>query len=93
LKEGEPLEAGVDIRLFGDIIALIDGRPELLDEVANAPVDVRTYIAREMRQLLSAPRLMDGLAGATRGDAASQQRIGVVIVPAMNQLALDDPEN
>jgi len=79
-------------RDFGDIIALIDGRSELLGEVANAPADVRTYIAREMRQLLTASRLMDGLAGATRGDPASQERVGVVIVPAMNQLARDDPD-
>lgn len=34
-------------RDFGDVVALIDGRPELLDEVASAPVDVRTYIAQE----------------------------------------------
>jgi hypothetical protein len=79
-------------RDFGDIIALIDGRPELLDEVANAPTDVRTYIAREVRQLLSASRLMDGLAGAVRADAANQERVDIVIVPAMNQLAQADHE-
>lgn len=83
----------VGSRDFSDVIALIDGRPELLDEVASAPIDVRTYIAREMRKLLSQPRVMDGLAGAVRGDAASQERVDVVILPAMNRLARGEPES
>jgi hypothetical protein len=74
-------------RDFGDIVTLIDGRPELLDEVAKADVDVRTYIAAEMRRILAEPRLMDGLAGAMRGDAASEERVDVVILPALNELA------
>lgn len=78
-------------RDFDDIVTLIDGRPELLREVANSPVDVRTYIEDEMRRLLSEPRLMDGLAGAMRGDAASQERVDAAILPAMNQLAGERP--
>jgi hypothetical protein len=78
-------------RDFDDIVALIDGRPELLEEVANSPADVRSYIAEEMRRLLSESRLMDGLAGAVRGDAASQERVDVVILSAINQLAREVP--
>ncbi len=74
-------------RDFGDIVTLIDGRPELLDEVASASDNVRTYIADEMARLLSEPRLMDGLAGTMRGDAASQERVDVVILPAIKELA------
>lgn len=74
-------------RDFGDIVTLIDGRPELLGEVAIADADVRAYIAAEVRRLLSDPRLMDGLAGAMRGDAASQDRIDVVILAALTQLS------
>jgi hypothetical protein len=75
-------------RDFGDIVTLIDGRPELLEEVASAHVDVRAYIASEIRRLLSGgPRLMDGLAGAMRPDAASQERIDLVILPALEKLA------
>jgi hypothetical protein len=74
-------------RDFGDIVALIDGRTELRDEIACAPVDVRTYIADEMGCLLSDPRIMDGLAGAMPGDAASQKPVDLVILPAMNTLA------
>lgn len=80
-------------RDFGDIVALIDGRPELPEEVGSAPVDVRSYIAREISQLLSDPRAMDGLAGATRGDTVSQERIGLVIVPTMRQLTTTDADD
>lgn len=78
-------------RDFGDIVTLIDGRPELLEEVASADDDVRAYIADEMRRLLAEPRLMDGLAGAMQSDAASQERIDVVILPAVNELARSEP--
>jgi hypothetical protein len=40
-----------------------------------------------MRRLLSEPRMLDGLAGAMRSDAASQERIDDVILPAMKELA------
>jgi hypothetical protein len=74
-------------RDFGDIVTLIDGRSELLEEVAGAGADVRVYIAEEMRRLLTEPRLMDGLAGAMRGDPASQERVDVVVLPAFKALA------
>jgi hypothetical protein len=74
-------------RDFGDIVTLIDGRSELLEEVAGAGADVRVYIAEEMRRLLADPRLMDGLAGAMRGDAASQERVDVVVLPVFKALA------
>lgn len=77
-------------RDFGDIVTLIDGRPELLEEVRSADAAVRAYIAAEMRRLLAEPRLMDGLAGAMRGDAASQERVDTVILPTLKELAQVD---
>lgn len=74
-------------RDFEDIVRLIDGRLELLKEVSAAEDRVRAYIAAETARLLAEPRLMDGLAGAVRGDAASQERIDVVVLPAMRGLA------
>jgi len=74
-------------RDFGDMVSLIDGRLELLEEVASTESDVRAYNADEMSRLLSEPRLMDGLAGAVRGDSASQERIDVVILPGIHTFA------
>jgi hypothetical protein len=73
-------------RDFGDIIALVDGREELVDEVAQAPADVRDYIAAELRALLADPRFSDGLFGALRPDAGSQARADSVVIPRLTSL-------
>jgi predicted nucleotidyltransferase len=74
-------------RDFADVIALIDGRAELVDEVLAANADVRQYVAEEFGSLLAAPRIGDGLAGAVRPDAASQARVDEVILPALSRLS------
>lgn len=71
---------------FGDIIAIVDGRAELVDEVGQAPVDVREYIASELGDLLADPRFSDGLFGALRPDAASQARADAVVLPRVRAL-------
>jgi hypothetical protein len=52
-------------RDFSDIIAIVDGHEELVEEVARSPADVRDYnIASQLRDLLEDPRFADGLFGA-----------------------------
>ena len=46
-----------------DIINLIDGRPELIDEAAQAPRELRSYLAAQCRTLLDTPAFHDGLQG------------------------------
>ena len=46
-----------------DIINLIDGRPELIDEVARSPTELRAYLAAQCRTLLDTPAFHDGLQG------------------------------
>jgi predicted nucleotidyltransferase len=74
-------------RDFADIIALIDGREELVDEIAAADEDVRQFLAHELDLLLAAPRIADGLFGAMRADPASQQRAESVVLPALWNIA------
>lgn len=74
-------------RDFGDIIALVDGREEVIDEVAQAQADVRDYIAAELRPLLADPRFSGGLFGALRSDVASQGRADAVVMPRLRSLA------
>jgi predicted nucleotidyltransferase len=73
-------------RDFSDIIALVDGREELVHEVAQAPADVRDYIAAELRVLLADARFSDGLFGALRPDAGSQARADSVVLPRLTSL-------
>lgn len=57
-----------------DIIAVVDGRPEIVSEVAAASTDVRRYIASELRALLDNRDFTEGLGGFLLPDAASQGR-------------------
>ena len=46
-----------------DIINLIDGRPELIDEVAQSQASLRNYLAAQCRLLLETDAFHDGLQG------------------------------
>src|SRR5215469_16664249 len=46
-----------------DIVAVVDGREHLLDEIKSAQSALRTYIAREFRKLLSTPQFVEALPG------------------------------
>lgn len=71
-----------------DIIAVLDGRPELEDEVAAAPDEVQRAIATMCAALLSDDRLAEAMAGFLPGDAASQARSPGVFA-RMRRLAAD----
>lgn len=62
-----------------DIIAVIDGRPSLLDEIRQAPTELRAYIAEETRKMISNREFMDGLPGYLLPDPASQARLGPLL--------------
>ncbi len=62
-----------------DVIAVIDGRPFLQDEVQQAPNDLRAYIALEIHNLLGKPGFMDALPGYLLPDPASQARLGQLL--------------
>ncbi len=57
-----------------DVITVVDGRPEIVNEVRHAPSDVRGYIASEMRYLLGTRQFLDALPGFLLPDSASQGR-------------------
>jgi hypothetical protein len=58
-----------------DFIAVIDGRPSLLQEVQEASPELRAFLADAVRGLLAASRFLDALPGYLAPDAASQTRI------------------
>jgi hypothetical protein len=70
--------------LFGsrdleDVIAVIDGRMELPDEVANAPAELRFHLAESLREFLAMPRFRDAVQGHLPGDATSAARARTVL--------------
>ncbi len=62
-----------------DIVTVVDGRPELLEELRAAPQDVRSYIAAHIRRLLETDQFLDALPGYLLPDEASQGRIGILL--------------
>jgi len=61
-----------------DIITIIDGRPELIEEVALAPEDLRVYLVEEFGRLERDKAFLDSLAGHLPPDAANQARVPIV---------------
>jgi len=62
-----------------DLLTVIDGRSELLDEMRAAPDDVRSYVAGAIGQMLKAPQFIDALPGYLLPDSASQARINQLL--------------
>lgn len=62
-----------------DIVAVLDGRPEIVADVAAARDDLREYIGTEIRFLLDNPDFTEALGGFLLPDAASQARRSLVM--------------
>jgi predicted nucleotidyltransferase len=59
-----------------DLIAIVDGRRELLDEIANLRSNaLRTYLREQFRVLMADPRFVDALGAHLPPDTASQLRL------------------
>jgi hypothetical protein len=62
-----------------DVIAVVDGRAELVPEIQAAQNDVRFYLAQEISKLCTAREFLDALPGHLQPDAASQERAGTIL--------------
>jgi predicted nucleotidyltransferase len=61
-----------------DVVTILDGRPEVVEEVSKSAADLRHYLSEEFRSLLVNRAFHDALPGHLLPDAASQQRITIV---------------
>jgi predicted nucleotidyltransferase len=61
-----------------DVINVVDGRAELVDEVGTSSAGLRDYLAAELRTLLADPRFVEALPAHLSGDRASQARVPVI---------------
>jgi predicted nucleotidyltransferase len=60
---------------LGDLISVLDGRDELIDECRAQGEELKDYLRSRVRALLVAPAFLDALPGHLPGDAASQARL------------------
>ncbi len=58
-----------------DIVAVLDGRPELCDEVRQACQSLQDYISEEAKRLMGTPAFRDALPGHLSQDSGSQRRL------------------
>ncbi|MEX2489830.1 MAG: hypothetical protein WD356_09940 [Pseudomonadales bacterium] len=58
-----------------DVIAVLDGRPELLTELESTDPTLRTTIALRIKDLLAKQSFVQSIPGHLPGDSASQQRV------------------
>lgn len=68
-----------------DIIAVIDGRPEIVDDVVNADQQVRNFLNTEFQSLLKNRNFMEALPGHLPADFSSQSR-NTLIIKRLQQL-------
>lgn len=62
-----------------DIIAVLDGRPEIVTEIGNSSDDLRKFLADTFRLLLVNSEFRDALPGHLPPDRASQARLPKII--------------
>ncbi len=58
-----------------DIVTLLDGRPQILDEIRNSPEDLKGFLSRVFRSFLDTSEFRDALPGHLPPDQASQARL------------------
>jgi len=62
-----------------DVVAVLDGRPETVDEVAGTDFELRTHLQKKFQGLLSDANFIAAIPGHLPSDAASQARTPLVV--------------
>jgi hypothetical protein len=62
-----------------DIITLIDGRPEVVEEVSRVQTELRQYLAEYFSRLLVARAFVEAIPAHLPPDAASQARLPLLL--------------
>lgn len=62
-----------------DVICVLDGRPELEDEITGAVRELRDHVCNRIRDLVNTPQFIESLPGHLPGDAGSQARLPMLM--------------
>jgi hypothetical protein len=73
-------------RDFADIVTLLDGRVELVQEIGGAPVELRSYVAAELNRHQGHWRCLEGIYAALPPDDASQARAERIVLPRIEAI-------
>jgi hypothetical protein len=64
---------------ISDIIHVLNGRPELFNEMAEESLQVRQFISNSFKQFLEAPAFLEAISPNLLPDDASQQRESIIM--------------
>jgi len=70
-----------------DLVAVVDGRPELIAEVQAAESRLKDHLASKFAALSEVPAFIDALSGHLPADSASQARLPLLMA-RIKQLAM-----
>jgi len=62
-----------------DIVTVIDGRPEIVDEINRSETRLKVHLALRFKEMLQDHRFTDALPGHLQSDSASQARLPVLL--------------
>lgn len=62
-----------------DIVAVVDGRQEIVEEVRNCTPELRNLLQEYLSGLLKDDRFIEALPGHMPGDAGSQARVPIIL--------------
>lgn len=62
-----------------DIVAVLDGRPEIVDEVLNCEQHLKNYLKARLSALITDERFIETLPSHLPGDAGSQARVPIIL--------------
>ena len=62
-----------------DLVAVIDGRTEIVGDILNADEELRLYLANRMSELIGTSAFLEALPGFLPPDAASQARSRMIL--------------
>ena len=61
-----------------DIVNVLDGRPEIVEEVAASPDELKRYLVDRCSALLALPNFMDALSGMVFPDESLAERVKMI---------------
>jgi predicted nucleotidyltransferase len=61
-----------------DIVNVLDGRPEIVEEVAASPDELKRYLVDRCHALLALPNFMDALSGMVFPDESLAERVKMI---------------
>ena len=62
-----------------DIVAVLDGRPEVVGEIGRARITLRQHLLESFRELLESHRFREALSDPLAPDRASQSRVPTIL--------------